>query len=184
MLKKLVTLDEYQIAALNTDQIDEKGLDGLPFFLLGLFGEVGTLLSALKKKRRDEQSYVGYDDAIIEEFGDSLWYFSIIASRASLKLSDLAQKSFRDLKDWESVPDSSLETFDGVQRDRNKRGSANSLQFESALISLAGHAGVLLHDFDLKKFIKNRDALSALLINIFLLLPNKWVILDGFNKNG
>lgn len=163
----IVSLDEYQRAALKTDQNEETGLDGLPFFLLGLFGEVGTLLSVLKKKRRDQESYAGYDEAIIEEFGDSLWYFSIIASRASFKLSTLAQKSFRDLQDWEKVSDKSLETFDGVQRERNQHGSADSQKFESALISLAGHVGVLLHDLDLKKFSKNRDALSALLINIF-----------------
>jgi NTP pyrophosphatase (non-canonical NTP hydrolase) len=99
---QIVGLNEYQLTAKRTDQNKETGLDGLPFFLLGLFGEVGTLLSALKKKRRDQESYIGYDDAIIEEFGDSLWYFSNIASRASLKLSILAQKTFRGLKDWDN----------------------------------------------------------------------------------
>jgi len=178
VMKRIETLDDYQRAALKTDQNEETGLDGLPFFLLGLFGEVGTLLSALKKKQRDRQSYVGYDEAVIEEFGDSLWYFSIIAWRASLKLSHLAQKSFRDLKDWERVSDRSLETFDGIQRDRNQRGSPDSQQFESALISLAGHVGVLLHDLDLKKFATNRDALSALLINIFKALINAANVAD------
>ena len=166
-MKRIMTLDEYQQAALKTDQIDSPGLAGLPFFLLGLFGEIGTLLSALKKKRREGPSYAGYDEAIVEEFGDSLWYFSIIASRSSLKLSHLAQKSFKDLQDWEKVSDSSLEGFDGIQKNRNRHGSADSQRFQSALISLAGHVGVLLHDFDLKKFTANRDALSALLINIF-----------------
>src|SRR3954466_16343407 len=101
--KQILKLDDYQVRGLETDQIKQKGLDGLPFFLLGLFGEVGTLLSALKKKQRDRESYVGYSDAIIEEFGDSLWYFTNIASRASLKLSVLAQKTFRGLRDWDKV---------------------------------------------------------------------------------
>jgi hypothetical protein len=48
-----VSLNEYQIIARRTDQNKDSGLDGLGFFLLGLFGEVGTLLSALKKKQRD-----------------------------------------------------------------------------------------------------------------------------------
>src|SRR6267142_1910157 len=96
--KQILNLNDYQIRALETDQIEQTGLEGLPYFLLGLFGEVGTLLSALKKKQRDRESYIGYSEAVIEEFGDVLWYFTNIATRASIKLSTLAEKSFRDLK--------------------------------------------------------------------------------------
>lgn len=162
-----VGLDEYQLAAGRTDQNKETGLNGLPFFLLGLFGEIGTLLSALKKKKRDQESYVGYNDAIVEEFGDSLWYFSNIASRASLQLSDLAHKVFLGLNDWDRVPDESFDSFECIQRKRSSRGSITSDKFESALISLAGKVGVLLQDLDLQKLARNRDALSAHLIDIF-----------------
>src|SRR5207249_6914238 len=51
-------------------------------FRSGLFGEAGSLLSELKKKQRDRDSYVGYSSSVVEEFGDTLWYFSNIASRA------------------------------------------------------------------------------------------------------
>jgi hypothetical protein len=44
-----VTLDGYQLTVRGTDQSSRRGLEGLPFLLLGLFGEAGTLLSALKK---------------------------------------------------------------------------------------------------------------------------------------
>lgn len=162
-----VGLDEYQLAARRTDQNKETGLNGLPFFLLGLFGEVGTLLSALKKKKRDQNSYIGYNDAIVEEFGDSLWYFSNIASRASLQLSALAQRVFLGLEDWDSVSDESFDSFEAIQRTRSTRGSITSDKFEAALISLAGKVGVLLQDLDLQKFVRNRDALSAHLIDIF-----------------
>src|SRR6266542_765854 len=94
---RVLFLDEYQAAARRTDQNRAKGLEGLAFPLLGLFGEVGTLLSALKKKQRDRNSYVGYSDAVIEEFGDVLWYFSNIASRASLRMSEIARQAFDDL---------------------------------------------------------------------------------------
>src|SRR5258706_10842313 len=96
--KQFLKLDEYQARALDTDQIKQTGLEGLPYFLLGLFGEVGTLLSALKKKQRDREAYSGYNEAVIEEFGDVLWYFTSIATRALIKLGTLAEKSFRDLK--------------------------------------------------------------------------------------
>src|SRR2546429_1656352 len=102
---EIVTLNEYQRIARRTDQNAQSGLKGLGLPLLGLVGEVGTLLSALKKKRRDRESFVGYHEAIVEEFGDTLWYFSNIASRATLSLSVLAQRVFRDLQDWDEVGD-------------------------------------------------------------------------------
>src|SRR5256885_12908574 len=89
-----IFLDDYQEAAARTDQNRRAGIEGLAFPLLGLFGEVGTLLSALKKKQRDRDSYVGYSEAVVEEFGDVLWYLSNVASRASLCLGDLAQQVF------------------------------------------------------------------------------------------
>src|SRR4051812_10694269 len=103
-----VTLNDYQLIARQTDQNRQSGLDGLAFPLLGLFGEVGTLLSALKKKQRDQESFIGYTDAVIDEFGDVLWYFSNIASRASLNLSVLAQRAFRGLQDWDEVEGNSF----------------------------------------------------------------------------
>src|ERR1041385_1602749 len=91
-MAQIVSLNEYQLIARQTDQNKQKGLDGLPFFLLGLFGEVGTLLSALKKKQRDQESYVGYDDSIIEEFGGALrglrearWHFRPVMQCSSRK---------------------------------------------------------------------------------------------------
>ena len=121
----LVFLNEYQETAARTDQNPRGGVDGLAFPLLGLFGEVGTLLSALKKKQRDKDSYVGYSDAVLEEFGDVLWYLSNVASRASLSLGDLLQQDF----------------FDSA----SKNGSAESPKFEAAVIALAGQAGLLLN---------------------------------------
>src|SRR6266849_9121268 len=92
----LAALDRYQRSAMQTDQNQRRGWDGLAFPLLGLFGEVGTLLSALKKKQRDQDSYVGYSEAVVEEFGDVLWYFSNVASRASLSLGGLARQASED----------------------------------------------------------------------------------------
>src|SRR5439155_11394614 len=125
-----VFLNEYQRAATQTDQNPRRGMDGLAFALLGLFGEIGTLLSALKKKQRDRDSYVGYSEAVIEEFGDVLWYFSNVASRASLSLGGLAQRVFNELP---------------YERDRT--GSDDSPEFEAAIIALAGKTGLLLNEF-------------------------------------
>jgi hypothetical protein len=62
-----VGLDEYQQFTTRTDRNDRKGTAGLGFVLLGLFGEIGSLLSALKKKQRDKDAFVAYHDTVIEE---------------------------------------------------------------------------------------------------------------------
>src|SRR5690242_10534138 len=72
----LIGLDEYQQWTTLTDRNRRPGIQGLGFALLGLFGEVGSLLSELKKKQRDEDSYIAYHDSVIEELGDVLWYFA------------------------------------------------------------------------------------------------------------
>lgn len=162
-----VTLNEYQRVARRTDQNTRSGLGGLRFPLLGLFGEVGTLLSALKKKQRDRESFVGYHEAIVEEFGDVLWYFSNIASHASLSLSVLAQRVARDLQDWDEVGDDDFGTFGDVQTQRDAHGSPDSPKFQAAIMSLAGKVGLLLNDSDQNRIASNRDVLSAHLVEIF-----------------
>jgi hypothetical protein len=61
-----MTLNNYQAAARKTDRAADKSL---AFPLLGLFGEVGTLLSVVKKKQREAASYIGYAPHVIEELG-------------------------------------------------------------------------------------------------------------------
>jgi len=152
-----IFLDDYQEAAARTDQNRRGGMEGLAFPLLGLFGEVGTLLSALKKKQRDRNSYVGYSEAVIEEFGDVLWYFSNIASRASLRMSEIARQAFDDLPR-------------GNEFQQDQTRSPDSPEFEAAVIALAGKAGLFLNEFSAGRIGKDRDLLSAHLAKIFCAL--------------
>jgi NTP pyrophosphatase (non-canonical NTP hydrolase) len=164
--EEFVHLNAYQDAARSTDQNARDGLEGLSLPLLGLFGEVGTLLSALKKKQRDKESYVRYSDAVMEEFGDVLWYFSNIASRASLNLSVLAQRVFRDASDWDEVQVHHFSCFGDIQSARDSSGTLDSPEFEAAVIALAGRVGLLLNDFSLGRVIATRDVLSGHLVEI------------------
>lgn len=70
-----LTVAEYAADAARTD----RGVEGqsLAFPLLGLAGEVGSLLSELKKKQRDPASYRSHSDAVTEELGDVLWYLAL-----------------------------------------------------------------------------------------------------------
>jgi NTP pyrophosphatase (non-canonical NTP hydrolase) len=143
---QLKTFAEFQQNTLLTDQNTLDGVAGLRLPLLGLYGEVGSLLSALKKKLRDGHAYEGYTDNIIEEFGDVLWYLSNLATRSSIDLTFLVDKvtgnreSLPDNRTFESRTFSSAAT-DSAEYLKNALGS-----FESRLIVLAGAVGQLLED--------------------------------------
>lgn len=132
--------------------------------ILGLFGEVGSLLSALKKKQRDALAYTKYDAAILEELGDTLWYFTRIASRAGLDLSVLAQRMSRDVADWDEVKSRDSGTFGGMPFRARKISSA---EFGMRLVELGGRVGDLVKDFGSGELLKNRDKLSAHLVDVF-----------------
>ncbi len=85
-----MTFDEYQIAAQKTDKTFGVGQDDLLVPLLGLSGEVGSLLTLYKKWLRDGDSYQVVEERIGEELGDILWYVSAVARRKNLRLSALA----------------------------------------------------------------------------------------------
>lgn len=83
-----MTVASYQAEALKTD-IRHQEDPSLAFPLLGLFGETGSLLSEVKKKQRDPIAYLGYEDSVLEELGDVLWYLAALSSRANLNLDEL-----------------------------------------------------------------------------------------------
>jgi len=83
-----LTLNDYQQIAFETDVLNSDKKD-INFPLLGLFGEAGGLLSALKKHQREGAAFSNYEAVITEEMGDCLWYLANICSRINLRLNDL-----------------------------------------------------------------------------------------------
>lgn len=156
-----MSMNDYQTATRQTDRMPPGSLD-MP--LLGLFGEIGSLLSELKKKQRDQRAYIKYDTAVLEELGDVLWYFSQLASRAGLTLEVLAQRSFRNLHDWDEVDEAHQGTFGDIQ---SAHGPVAAAEYETRLVMLAGRAGDLMNDFGASRLKANRDVLSAHLVEIF-----------------
>lgn len=167
MTQDFLFFDRYQELVRKTDIKKPKGIEGLHFSLLGLFGEVGSLLSELKKKQRDTVSYVGYEESVIEEFGDVIWYFTNTASRAGLNISDLAKKISCKIEDWDDSQKHKIEKFTDIQSVRAHLGPVSNKRFEKGAIALAGKVGKLLDEFSIGNIKKNRDALSARLVDIF-----------------
>ena len=54
---------------------------------LGLFGEVGSVLAAFKKNRR-EKNTPSHPSNLQEELGDTLWYFVALCTETSINCSD------------------------------------------------------------------------------------------------
>ncbi len=169
--KALLGLDDYQHFTRLTDKNERSGIEGLDFALLGLFGETGSLLSELKKKQRDKDAYVSYQDSIIEEFGDTLWYFANTALHAGINLSVLAQRATSSLGNWSYKGQADATTFAALQKPKQQLGgSPTGDRFEQQLISLAGKVGHLLEDFSAGRIATNGDVLSADLVEIFRVL--------------
>jgi len=92
--KKTQTLNfaAYQREAWKTDKVKEGG-DALVVPLLGLAGEVGSVLVEHKKWLRDKEKHRFFKDRIAEELGDVLWYVANVASKTGLDLESVARKN-------------------------------------------------------------------------------------------
>ena len=90
-------LGEYQERARETDQNPRRndGASGVPdrrevIPLLGLVGEVGSLLSEYKKLQRDGKIHRNFREEVTEELGDILWYVANVADKFGLDLEEVA----------------------------------------------------------------------------------------------
>jgi len=88
-------LNEYQAFTVSSNRVPIEGTDGARFACLGLFGEVGSLLSVAKKNRRDVGAFYTYSDELVEELGDSLWYFTNLSHRLGLTLEEVGTTTAR-----------------------------------------------------------------------------------------
>lgn len=143
---------EFERNAIATDKLDRR----METALLGLVGEVGSLVSALKKKRRDTDGFLGYHDAVLEEFGDVLWYVSAVARRGGTTLEDVLIRAIGE------VNDQSQATL-GQLVPRGSRG-IDEAAFEQSLLELAGESGDLAKRFAGAAYTDNVDALRGDLI--------------------
>jgi NTP pyrophosphatase (non-canonical NTP hydrolase) len=157
-----LTLNEYQRLAQQADK--KPGSFELP--LLGLFGEAGSLLSVIKKKQRDQTSYLGYEPHVIEELGDVLWYFAAVAARGGISLSAVGHNLNRDFSDWEErdgedLPFATLQS--GLTRQIQKEPTP---EFEKTSLDLAADIGLLVADHQAGRLSGNQSALKGHLVTI------------------
>ena len=89
---------EYQTNAVKTDQVgaDDERSKLVP--LLGLAGEVGTLLSEYKKYLRDGGAHERFHDQVAEDLGDLLWYIANVATKFDLDLGQVASSNLEKVR--------------------------------------------------------------------------------------
>jgi NTP pyrophosphatase (non-canonical NTP hydrolase) len=83
---RFVLLTQYMDQVEPTDKL---ALDDLQPILLGLFGEVGSIMATAKKFHREGEAYAGYRHAVEEEFGDALWYFTALCRMLTIRVDEL-----------------------------------------------------------------------------------------------
>lgn len=72
-------IQEFAATAAKTDTFTGKP-DHTALLAAGLIGEAGSIVSELKKARRERDSYPVYRERMVEEVGDFLWYFVRLAA--------------------------------------------------------------------------------------------------------
>lgn len=100
--------NSYQEEAKKTIQrnaSDDKLSEIVPF--LGIIGEIGSVVTQLKKKFKDGESYTAFKERLAEELGDVLWYISTIATQNDIALDGIAQKNIEKIRDRFLVDSSS-----------------------------------------------------------------------------
>lgn len=96
-------LSHYQKEASKTDQVKGDSREAILVPLLGLAGEVGTLLSEYKKFLRDGPSHSRFHNEVAEDLGDLLWYVANVATKFGLDLSSVAEANLQKTQNrWPS----------------------------------------------------------------------------------
>lgn len=78
-----ILLQDY---ALGVEATDRFGKADIQPIVLGLFGEVGSVMAAVKKHKREGDAYMSYRQAVEEELGDALWYFTALCKRVGVTI--------------------------------------------------------------------------------------------------
>lgn len=81
-----VSLASYARHVAQTNKLTDNALD---YALLGIFGEVGSLMGAGKKRAREGSAYTWFEKDACEEFGDTLWYFALVCNLESISIETL-----------------------------------------------------------------------------------------------
>ena len=128
---------EYDSVSASTDQLAD---DALTPVRLGLFGEVGSLMATSKKYHREGDAYAAHRRAVVEEFGDTLWYLASLCRRLGYKLEDIVG----DASEGEDVSSQLVTSTFPEAPVACTRSFTNQSTIDDLLLTLGQHAAALL----------------------------------------
>ncbi|WP_329070343.1 nucleoside triphosphate pyrophosphohydrolase family protein [Amycolatopsis sp. NBC_01480] len=97
-----MNLADYERAVAETDILAP---DDLVLPMLGLAGEVGSLVAEYKKRQRDHTGYRAFPEEVREELGDLFWYATALARRCGLSLEEILEDNVRKSQERFLRPD-------------------------------------------------------------------------------
>jgi len=146
-----VELGEYQVRARDTDRnpadrkasgrSDPKREEVIP--LLGLVGEVGTLLSEYKKLLRDGEIHRTFREEVAEELGDVLWYVANVADKFDLDLDEIAAANLRKVRNRWLETEGRVRFYDEGQEAERQLPRKLEYRFEEERIDGATRVNLL-----------------------------------------
>ena len=104
-------LSDYQRFAQETDRASGTDERAMLVPLLGLAGEVGSLLTEYKKLLRDRHAHRRFREQVAEDLGDLLWYAANAASKFGLDLEEVAEANLEKVRDRWPKPSLQPELF-------------------------------------------------------------------------
>jgi len=108
-----MNFNDYQQEAAKTIQLTEKAEHKHIVPFLGIIGEVGSVVTQLKIRLKDGDSFIAFEHKLKEELGDVLWYISTIATENNLNLEEIARQNLTKIQDRFNDPHmSSYPDFD------------------------------------------------------------------------
>lgn len=165
-----LTLQRYCHQSRKTDRFtNEAARDHYKKLSFGFFGEVGGLLSALKKRRRD-QLYQTESDVVRDEIGDALWYLVNAAALSGIGPNELGQAGLSFLRrrfSEKSRNESSAIAFrqlDGIASLHHSKLRRSSEEFLRDLAYDSGLATSLKFDRIMIESIENRASMFGQLL--------------------
>ena len=165
-----LSLQSYCRQAGKTDRFtDDAAHDHYKKLTFGFFGEVGGLLSALKKRRRD-QLYQTESEVVRDEIGDALWYLVNAAGLSGIGPNELGQAGLSFLRrrfNEKSRNETSAITFrqlDGIASLHHSLLSRSSEELLRDLAHDSGLATSLKFDRILIEPIENRASMFGQLL--------------------
>ncbi|MCB5188872.1 nucleoside triphosphate pyrophosphohydrolase family protein [Methylobacillus caricis] len=179
-------LADYQARACKSNQFEGKteAKDQLRF---GFFGEIGGLLSLIKKSTRD--LHAADHNAITEELGDALWYLTTVAIQYDLTLQDVGFEAITELQQRLNVnapavaDELTFEKFDGLMAFSKEEASTEKIT--AALKQLGIHCGSLFNgeqqDLVYQPPLKILAALLADMVTVSSLFTQNFSEVARFN---